>query len=280
MIGGTVSVGGLPCRKFVARGDAEYAEEVRELWVAENPPVDIKAYFDRVVKPGLDPAWLKIYESHGPLRRGLVMKSVTTTEPAIAATTAAEGQPAVRSIPGSGTAHRHVLVAVVNNRPQLLNLKQVLEYFLDYRREVIIRRSRFDLKKAQHRAHILEGLLKALANIDEVIRIIRKEEEPKPKLMQRFKLTDEQAEAILETKLRHLAKLEEMEIRAEDKALREELKKLLYMRPDYQLDPFFVAPPIIEYFESVRKEITGKDEEVLMEDFLRKLEAEDHERAG
>ncbi len=97
---GTVSVGGLPCRKFIARGDAEYAEEVRELWVAENPPVDIKAYFERVVKPGLDPAWLKIYESHGPLRRGLVMKSVTTTEPAIAATTVVEIQVTkVESVP-------------------------------------------------------------------------------------------------------------------------------------------------------------------------------------
>jgi hypothetical protein len=77
-------VGGLPCRKYVVRGDAEYAEEVREMWVAEDPPIDAKAYFERVVKPGLDPAWLRIYQDHGALRRGLVMRSVSTTEPAIA----------------------------------------------------------------------------------------------------------------------------------------------------------------------------------------------------
>ncbi len=87
---GTATVGGLPCRGYVVRGDAEYAEEVREMWVAETPPIDGKAYFERVVKPGLDPAWLKIYERHGPLRRGLVMKSVATIEPAIASTTVVE----------------------------------------------------------------------------------------------------------------------------------------------------------------------------------------------
>ena len=84
--GETATVGGLRCRKYVARGDAEYAEEVREMWVAESPPIDAKAYFERVVKPGLDPAWLRIYQGHGPLKRGLVMRSVTTTEPAIAPT--------------------------------------------------------------------------------------------------------------------------------------------------------------------------------------------------
>jgi hypothetical protein len=86
----TATFGGLPCRKYVVRGDAEYAEEVREMWVAESPPIDAKAYFERVVKPGLDPAWLKIYQNHTLLRRGLVMRSVTTAEPAIASTTVVE----------------------------------------------------------------------------------------------------------------------------------------------------------------------------------------------
>jgi len=86
----SATLGGLACRKYVVRGDAEYAEEVREMWVAESPPVDAKAYFERVVKPGLDPAWVRIYEHHGALRRGLVMKSVATTEPAIAPTTVVE----------------------------------------------------------------------------------------------------------------------------------------------------------------------------------------------
>ena len=86
----SATLGGLACRKYVVRGDAEYAEEVREMWVTESPPIDAKAYFERVVKPGLDPAWAKIYEHHGALRRGLVMKSVTATEPAIAPTTVVE----------------------------------------------------------------------------------------------------------------------------------------------------------------------------------------------
>jgi hypothetical protein len=88
----TATVGGLPCRKFVARGEAEYAEEFREMWVAENPPIDARHYFERVVKPNLDEAWARIYQGHGLLRNGVVMKSVTTTEPAIAPTTVTEIQ--------------------------------------------------------------------------------------------------------------------------------------------------------------------------------------------
>jgi hypothetical protein len=86
----TATVNGFTCRKMVARGDAEYAEEVREIWVTAEAPIDVKVYFERVIKPNLDGPWTKIYESRGDLRNGLIMKSRTTTEPAIAPTTVTE----------------------------------------------------------------------------------------------------------------------------------------------------------------------------------------------
>ncbi|MGE3866953.1 MAG: DNA topoisomerase IV subunit A [Hyphomonadaceae bacterium] len=110
--------------------------------------------------------------------------------------------------------------------PRVMNLKEVLQAFLDHRREVLLRRTRFRLAKIAARLEILGGMLVAYLNLDEVIRIIRREDEPKPRLIQRFKLSDVQAEAILNTRLRQLRRLEEMEIRAEDKALREEQKQL------------------------------------------------------
>jgi topoisomerase-4 subunit A len=110
--------------------------------------------------------------------------------------------------------------------PRVMNLKEVLQAFLDHRRDVLLRRSHFRLGKIAARLEILAGMLIAYLNLDEVIRIIRREDDPKAKLIQRFKLLDVQAEAILNTRLRQLRKLEEMEIRAEDKALREEQKQL------------------------------------------------------
>jgi topoisomerase IV subunit A len=106
--------------------------------------------------------------------------------------------------------------------PRVMTLKEVLRAFLDHQRDVLQRRSNFRLKKIAARLEILAGLLVVYLNLDEVIRIIRREDEPKPVLIKRFKLTEVQAEAILNTRLRQLRKLEEMEIRREDKALREE----------------------------------------------------------
>ncbi len=110
--------------------------------------------------------------------------------------------------------------------PRVMNLKQVLHAFLDHRREVLQRRTAHRLTKIAGRLDVLAGLLIVFLNLDEVIRIIRNEDEPKPKLIARFKLNDVQAEAILNTRLRQLRKLEEMEIRREDAALREEQKEL------------------------------------------------------
>ncbi len=117
-----------------------------------------------------------------------------------------------------------------NGRPQVKNLKMIIKEWLEFRMDTVRRRLQWRLDKVDARLHILEGLLIAYLNLDEVIRIIRTEEEPKPVLMSTFKITDIQAEAILETKLRNLAKLEEMKIRGEqDELLKEkaELEKVL-----------------------------------------------------
>jgi len=117
-------------------------------------------------------------------------------------------------------------VLVKGRVPQVLGLAEVLREWLDHRREVLLRRSRHRLAEIEHRLEVLGGYLIAYLNLDKVIKIIRNEDEPKPVLMKTFKLTDVQAEAILNMRLRNLRKLEEMEIRAEDKALREERTKL------------------------------------------------------
>ncbi|HSN70101.1 MAG TPA: DNA topoisomerase IV subunit A [Steroidobacteraceae bacterium] len=120
-----------------------------------------------------------------------------------------------------------------DGRPRVMSLKGILGEWLEYRLDTVRRRLNWRLEKVTTRLHILEGLLIAFLNLDEVIRIIRTEDEPKPALMQRFGLTEAQAEAILETKLRHLARLEEMRIRGEQDALskeRDELDKLLKSR--------------------------------------------------
>jgi len=117
-------------------------------------------------------------------------------------------------------------VLVKGRIPQVIGLAEALREWLDHRRDVLLRRSKFRQGKIEHRLEVLGGFLVAYLNLDKVIKIIRKEDEPKPVLMKTFKLSEVQAEAILNMRLRNLRRLEEMEIRAEDKALREELKKL------------------------------------------------------
>jgi topoisomerase IV subunit A len=106
-----------------------------------------------------------------------------------------------------------------DGRPRVYGLKAFLEEWLTFRSDTVKRRLNYRLDRVTRRLHILDGLLIAFLNIDAVIKIIRNEDEPKPVLMKRFKLTDTQAEAILELKLRHLAKLEEIKIRGEQKEL-------------------------------------------------------------
>jgi topoisomerase IV subunit A len=118
----------------------------------------------------------------------------------------------------------------LDGRPQVKSLDKILVEWLDFRKTTVKRRLQYRLDKVTARLHILDGLLIAFLNIDDVIHIIRTEDEPKKKLMKKFKLTEIQAEAVLELKLRHLAKLEEMKIRGEQDELskeREELEGIL-----------------------------------------------------
>lgn len=115
-------------------------------------------------------------------------------------------------------------VLIKGRVPKVVGLAECLREWLDHLRDVLIRRSNYRKAQIEHRLEVLGGLLIAYLNIDEVIRIIRAEDEPKPALMKAFKLTEVQAEAILNMRLRSLRKLEEMEIRTEDKNLRAELK--------------------------------------------------------
>jgi len=109
-------------------------------------------------------------------------------------------------------------IALVKGRPMMLNLRDLVKYFVEHRHDVIVRRTQFDLRKAQERAHILEGLIIASDNIDEVIKIIRASNSPdeaRESLMERFKLTDIQSRAIVEMRLRQLTGLEQDKLRAE-----------------------------------------------------------------
>ncbi len=110
--------------------------------------------------------------------------------------------------------------------PAVLSLREVLKHWLHHRQDVLVRRSQYRLEKIAHRLEVLDGFLIAYLNIDEVIRIIRFEDEPKAKLMAAFKLSDVQAEAILNLRLRSLSRLEEIEIRAEHEKLSEEQRNL------------------------------------------------------
>jgi topoisomerase-4 subunit A len=119
--------------------------------------------------------------------------------------------------------------------PRVMDLREVLQAFLDHRHDVLVRRSKHRLGKIEQRLEILDGLLIAYLNIDEVIRIIREEDDPKAELMTTFKLSDTQAEAILNMRLRHLRKLEEMEIRNEHGALTQERKDINKLLKDTDL---------------------------------------------
>ncbi len=117
-------------------------------------------------------------------------------------------------------------VLVKGRIPKVLGLAEALTEWLDHRREVLVRRSKFRLAQIDHRIEVLGGYLVAYLNLDKVIKIIRTQDEPKPVLMKTFKISDVQADAILNMRLRNLRKLEEMEIRGEEKALKEERSKL------------------------------------------------------
>ncbi|MFM8540996.1 MAG: DNA gyrase subunit A [Nitrospira sp.] len=123
-----------------------------------------------------------------------------------------------------------IMLALVNNRPEVLNLKQVLEYFIEHRREVIVRRTAFELRKAEERAHILEGLKIAIDNLDAVIKLIRASSSPEAArtgLMRQFQLSEMQSHAILDMKLQRLTQLERNKLIEEYQEL---LKRIEYLK--------------------------------------------------
>ncbi len=166
-------------------------------------------------------------------------------------------------------------VVLVNGRPQMLNLKRMIEEFIKFRIEVIQKRTAYDLRKAEERAHILEGLLIALDNLDEVINLIRASktpEEAKEGLMSRFSLSEIQAKAILEMRLMRLTGLERDKIQDEFKELMitiEDLKDIL-ARPERQRS--ILKEEMVEIIETYgdkrRTEITHADGEISIEDMI------------
>jgi len=165
-------------------------------------------------------------------------------------------------------------VVLVKGRPRLLNLKQLIHYFVEHRHEVITRRTKFELKQAEKRAHILEGLIIASDNIDEVIRIIRASKTPdeaKNSLIIRFNLSDIQATAIVEMKLRRLTGLEQNKLRLEYEALEKVIAHLREILSDFTMRMQIVKDELLEiknkYKDERRTDIVYSSEEFNPEDF-------------
>ena len=165
-------------------------------------------------------------------------------------------------------------VALVNGRPRTLNLKQLIKYFVRHRHEVILRRTKFDLEKAQKRAHILEGLLKALDVIDEIIKIIRASksvEDAKNELMQTFAFTEAQATAIVEMRLRQLTGLEREKLQNEYDELMKFIKYCEDVLANESLQYGIIKDETLEmkekYGDERRTEIKPSAEEFNPEDF-------------
>ncbi len=165
-------------------------------------------------------------------------------------------------------------IALVNGRPKTLNLKQLLEAFIEHRHEVVLRRTRFDLNKAEERAHILEGLIIASDNIDEVIRIIRASEngeEARIRLMERFSLTEKQAVAIVEMRLRQLTNMDQNKLHDEYNEVMELIKRYKEILSDEVVCMQVVKDELIEikekYGDERKTDIVYASEEFNAEDF-------------
>jgi topoisomerase-4 subunit A len=141
-----------------------------------------------------------------------------------------------------------------NNTPQVMDLREVLQAFLDHRRDVLVRRSTFRLAEIERRLEVLDGYLIAYLNLDKLIKIIREEDEPKPRMMKTFKLSDFQAEAILNMRLRALRRLEEFEIKGEHKKLTAERKDLKVLLKDEKQQWQSIAAEVQE----TKKKFGGK----------------------
>ncbi|MCF8224076.1 MAG: DNA gyrase subunit A [Bacteroidales bacterium] len=165
-------------------------------------------------------------------------------------------------------------IALVNGRPRTLNLKDLIRHFVDHRLDVILRRTRYELAQAEKRAHILEGLIIASDNIDEVISIIRSSKTPdeaRERLMERFELSEAQARAIVEMRLRQLTGLEQEKLRAEYEELLKEIDYLKSVLESSELQMNIIKDELAEvkskYGDERRTEIVPNAEEFNPEDF-------------
>ena len=168
-----------------------------------------------------------------------------------------------------------IMLALVDGQPKVLNLKQILQHFVDFRHEVVVRRLKFDLDKAEKRAHILEGLRICINNIDEIVAIIKKSKDPhvaKEALMKRFKLSEIQAQAILDMRLQRLTGLERDKIEAEYKEVMAEIKRLKGLLASKPERMELIAKELMELKEKFgderRTEIVAKTGEFSVEDMI------------
>lgn len=166
-------------------------------------------------------------------------------------------------------------ICLVNGRPKLVNLKELISHFVEFRHEVVVRRTEYDLRKAEEKAHILEGLIIAVDNIDEVINLIRASktpEEAKQALMSRFELTDIQAKAILEMRLQKLTGLEIDKLKEEYEALQRTIAEYKKILADKDLRMNIIKEELLEmkerYGDERRTDITFNDSEISIEDII------------
>lgn len=168
-----------------------------------------------------------------------------------------------------------IFLAVVNNRPELLSIKEILEHFILHRREIILRRTQYDLKKAEARAHILEGLRIALDNLDDVVSLIRESANPdeaKKRLLQQFNLSVPQAQAILEMRLQRLTGLEQEKIIEEHKALLKDIARYKEILGSERLVKDLIKEELTEiqkeFGDDRRTEIVESTKEITIEDMI------------
>jgi DNA gyrase subunit A len=168
-----------------------------------------------------------------------------------------------------------IMLALVNNRPEILNLKQLIVHYIDHRKEIVVNRTKFDLAKAEDRAHILEGLKIALKNLDKIVNLIKKSKDPKvakSALMDKFDLSGRQAQAILEMQLQRLTGLEREKI---DKEYLELLKKIEHLKGILASEKKvleIIKNEVVEikkkFGDERRTAILGKVQELEMEDLI------------
>ncbi|MGI6225827.1 MAG: DNA gyrase subunit A [Peptococcales bacterium] len=168
-----------------------------------------------------------------------------------------------------------IMLAIVDGEPKVLSLKEVLFYYLEHQKDVIVRRTKYELNKAEDRAHIVEGLKIALDNIDEIIKIIRgsrRVEEARNSLMERFSLSEKQAQAILDMRLHRLTGLEREKLEEEYKLLMEKIEYYRSVLADETMVYDIIKEEIIiirdKYGDARRTEISASDEKLEIEDLI------------